>query len=171
MLTVMTVFVAIAAVAILIDTILVLGFCVVAWRIYKRASAETSKLKIDGEAIILTTKQIADAVLRLRDPINSTAASLAEVSRLVRDRAVSVDSAVGEIVERTRAQTARIDLLVTNVVTQVETAVATAHRAVISPVQEIAAVAKGLQAGFDSFFSRRRTSTVREGPRDEEMFI
>jgi hypothetical protein len=45
------------------------------------------------------------------------------------------------------------------------------QRGVLAPVQEVSAVIKGMQAGLEFLFSRRRSTSVSEAAQDEQLFI
>jgi len=106
-----------------------------------------------------------------REPIRSIAANLAEVSRVLRDRAGQVDRVVEELVERSRLQIIRVDQMATELIAKVESTVDAVQRQVMKPIQEASAVLQGVRSGLQFLFSRRRNARPGETTQDEQMFI
>lgn len=169
--TLIAVFVVIAAIAIVIQMLVFLGFFLMARKAYKQASlvGETARPGID--AAIKAFRDIAEIVSVSKQSIETVAANASGVSQVVRERAVSLDAALGDIVGKTRSQAERIDLMISTLVDQVETTAGALQRTVLGPIQQMTALAKGFQASLDFFLTRRRPPTVREATQDEEMFI
>jgi hypothetical protein len=90
---------------------------------------------------------------------------------MLRERTGDVDGLVAELVDRSRAQVIRMDRMVSDLVQKVETTSEAVQRGVLAPIQEISAVIKGMQAGLDFLFSRRRTTSASETTQDEQLFI
>lgn len=169
--TLIAVFVVIAAIAIVIQMLVFLGFYLMARRIHKQASQVGEALRPGVEAAVRTFRDVAEAVSVSKESIRAVAENAAGISRLARERVGSLDVALGDLVSKTRAQAERIDLLISTLVDQVETTANAWQRTVLGPIQQMAALAKGFQTGLDFFLSRRRSPTVREATQDEEMFI
>jgi ABC-type transporter Mla subunit MlaD len=127
--------------------------------------AQDARQKAD-QAIQAVTQILSDA----REPVRTATTNFAEVSKVVRNRAVLVDEALQDITIRTRSQVAHADQVFSGVLNKVETTANVVERNIVSPLVEIAAIFKGIQVGLDQLF-RGRASTVREATQDEEMFI
>jgi ABC-type transporter Mla subunit MlaD len=106
-----------------------------------------------------------------REPIRTITTNLAEVSRVLRDRAGQVDRVVEELVERSRLQMIRVDQMATDLVTKVESTVDAVQRQVMKPIQEASAVLQGVRSTLQFLFSRRRSPRPGETTQDEQMFI
>jgi phosphoenolpyruvate synthase/pyruvate phosphate dikinase len=74
-------------------------------------------------------------------------------------------------VDKSRAQVVRVDQMVSDLIEKVETTSDAVQRGVLAPIQEVSAVIKGMQAGLEFLFSRRRTTSVSEAVQDEQLFI
>ncbi len=166
--TLIAVFVVIAAIAIVLQLLILLGLYLVARRIHGEVSETTreAKQRLDAAA-----RAIAAPFAESREQIKAVTLNVAEVSRIIRERTSSVDDVLAEMIERTRQQMQRIDQLISNLAERVDSTAGVVQRSVIAPFQEIAAITKGIQCAFDFFLSRRQPSTVREATQDEEMFI
>ncbi len=116
-------------------------------------------------------RALTDILTDSREPVRNLTTDLAEVSRVLRNRSGQVDSVVEELVDRTRLQIVRVDQLVSDLCAKVENTSDVVERNVLVPIQELSAVMKGLRAGLEFLFSRRRPSAVAEATQDEQMFI
>lgn len=113
------------------------------------------------------TEMLADS----REPVRTITNNLAEISRILRERTGQADSVVEELLDKTRRQIIRVDGMVSNLVEKVESTSDRVERNVLVPIQEVAAVMKGVRAGLEFLFARRRGSSVSEATQDEQMFI
>lgn len=165
--TLITVFVIIAAVAIVIQMLILLGFALAARRAFKQAAHLSEVVKPWVEPAQRILRDISEMAAASR----AVAENASTLSRIARARADSIDAALGEIIARTRSQAERADLLIANLMDQVETTANAWQKAVIRPIQQITAVARGVQTAMDFFMSHRRPPNVREPAHDEEMFI
>lgn len=166
--TLIAVFIVIAAVAIVLQMLLLLGFLLIFRKAYMEARSGYREAKRQIDLVVQTA---ADVITSAREPVKTATANMAEISRIVRDRAASIDGALGEALEKTRFQIDRADLLVSSLVDRVTAAADSIERNVLGPLQRFSALARGIQAGLDFFLSRRRPSTANEAKHDEEMFI
>jgi len=124
------------------------------------------KLRLDPLA-----QSVTEIVSNARDPLRTITTNLAEISKMLRERTSDVDALVAEFVDKSRAQVIRLDQMVSDLVEKVETTSDAVQRGVLAPIQEVSAVIKGMRAGLDFLFSRRRTTAVSEATQDEQLFI
>jgi transposase len=117
------------------------------------------------------TQSVTEIVVNAREPLRTITANLADISKMLRERTSDVDGMVAELVDKSRAQIIRMDQMVSDLVEKVETTSEAVQRGVLAPVQEVTAVIKGMQAGLEFLFSRRRTTSVSEAAQDEQLFI
>jgi predicted PurR-regulated permease PerM len=117
------------------------------------------------------TQSMTEIVANSREPVRTITANLAEISRLLRDRTSNVDEVVAEMVDKSRLQIIRVDHMVSDLVARVETTADVVQRSVLTPIQEVSAVIKGVRTGLEFLFARRRPSSVTEGTSDEQLFI
>lgn len=166
--TLIAVFVIIAAVAIVIQMLILLAFFLAARRVRNEVTRVSREAKQRVDSAI---QGLLEIVSESREPIKTITVNAADISRIARDRAGALDEALGEITEKSRLQARRIDQLVSDILGKVETTADAVQRNVLTPLQEVSAVVAGLRSGLDFLFSRRPHSTVREATQDEEMFI
>jgi ABC-type transporter Mla subunit MlaD len=166
--TLLTIFVIIAAAALVLQGLAMYGL----YKVMERMHGEVSFLRAEVTNHI---DPLADSLMEIvgdsRDPLRSITVDLAEVARVLRERTGSVDDVIDDLLDRFRLQVIRVDQTITNVLEKVDKTTATVQRNIIAPVSEASALLKGVQAGLDFFLSRRRQSYTRDVPQDEQMFI
>lgn len=166
--TVLTVFVIIAALAFVAQAFLM-------YLLYH--SLRDLPGKIDGiradvkQRLDPITQSVTEILADSREPMRTITANLAEISRILRDRTNNVDEVVADLVDRSRLQIIRVDQMVSGLAEKVESAADKVHTQILTPIQEISAVIKGVRSGLEFLFSRRRVSSVSEATQDEQMFI
>ncbi|MGH9327308.1 MAG: hypothetical protein ACRD2B_11590 [Terriglobia bacterium] len=166
--TLIAVFVVIAAVAIVIQMAVLLGFFLIALRIRKQVSEIARDARQYMDRVAAAALEI---VTGSRAPIKEVTANVAETSRIVRERASRLDEAVGDFTEKTRQQVDRIDSLVSSLVDRVDGTANSVQRNILGPLQEAGAIFRGIQTGLDFLFSHRQSAAAREAKHDGEMFI
>jgi ABC-type transporter Mla subunit MlaD len=117
------------------------------------------------------TQSVTEIVSNAREPLRNITTNLAEISKMLRERTSDVDELVADFVDKSRAQVIRVDQMVSDLVEKVETTSDAVQRGVLAPIQEVSAVLKGMRAGLEFLFSRRRTTSVSEAAQDEQLFI
>ena len=166
--TVLTIFIIIAAAAIVLQAFFMFGL----YRAIRKIKGEVVGIRADmSRRIDPLAESLTEIVGNSRDPLRSITADLAEVARVLRERTGSVDEVLDDLLDRFRLQVIRVDQTITDVLEKVDKTTATVQRNIIGPVSEASAVLKGVQAGLDFFLSRRRESRTSDVPQDEQMFI
>jgi methyl-accepting chemotaxis protein len=166
--TVLTIFIIIAAAAIVLQAFFTFGL----YMAIREIKGEVAGIRADmSRRIDPLAASLTEIVGNSREPLRSITADLAEVARVLRERTGSVDDVLDDLLDRFRLQVIRVDQTITGVLERVDKTTATVQRNIIAPVSEASAVLKGLQAGLDFFLSRRRESRTSDVPQDEQMFI
>lgn len=167
--TLIAVFVVIAAVAIVIQMLVLVGLFLMVWKFYKQAMLVSREVRRHMDTVVtLATEVLAQS----REPLRAAAMNMAEVSQMIRARAAVVDSALAGFLDQARAQFERLNFLAGSLMDRMESTAGVVERNVLGPLREFSALARGLTAGLDFFlFSRRRSLAGREATQDEEMFI
>jgi|YelNatPaOPRAMG01_1025707.scaffolds.fasta_scaffold25807_2 uncharacterized membrane protein (Fun14 family) len=165
---VLTVFVVIAALALVLQGLAMFGL----YKIMQRMQGEVANIRSEmSERINPLAEALTGIASDAREPLRTITADLAEVTRVLRERAGSVDEVMDDLVDRFRLQVIRVDKTITDVLEKVDKTTTVVQRNIIGPVSEAAALLKGIQAGLDFFLSRRRESRTSDIPQDEQMFI
>lgn len=166
--TVLTIFIIIAAAAIVLQAFSMFGLYVSV----RRVQEEVKDLRGDVmRRIDPLAQSLTEIVSSSRDPLRSITSDLAEAARVLRERTGRVDDVLDDLLDRFRLQVIRVDQTITDVLEKVDKTTSAVQRNIIAPVTEASAVLKGVQAGLDFFLSRRRDSRTSDVPQDEQMFI
>ncbi len=165
---VLTFFIIVAAIAIVLQAVAMLGVYRGVDRIQKEINGTRTELRQQlGPLVQSLNETLSDS----RQPLTTAANNLAEVSRMLRERTASVDALADELVSKTRMQIVRVDQAIADILEKFETTTAQIQRSIVGPISEISALIKGIRSGLSFLLSRRQTSGVREAAPDEPMFI
>ncbi len=115
-------------------------------------------------------QSVTEILTDAREPLRAITTNLAEISKTLRERTSDADGLVAKLVDKSRAQAIRTDRMVSDLVEKVETTSDAVQRGVWAPIREVPAIIKGMQAGLEFLFSRRRTTGVSEAAQDEQLF-
>lgn len=166
--TLLTIFIIIAAAAIVLQALAMFGV----YKAIRRIQGDVAGMRADiNRRIDPLAESVTEIVTSSRDPLRSILGDLTDVARVAREGAGKVDGALDEILDRVRLQVIRIDETITDVLEKVDKTTSTVQRNIIGPVTEASALLKGVQAGLEFFISRRRDSRTSDVPQDEQMFI
>jgi methyl-accepting chemotaxis protein len=172
--TFLIIFVAVAAVAILIQAVILF----LIYRSTNRASARmegiAARIEERSTPVLITAYAIlTDAQPKIRD----ITSNLAEATAVVRANVTQIGEATAEIVERARMQAVRVDELISGTVNRIEDTAEMVQNTVVHPVRKIQAILQALQAGI-GFLRQGRSRGRRDGTTgqavdgdEEEMFI
>jgi methylthioribose-1-phosphate isomerase len=155
----LTLFVAMTAIAIMTQAGVLVGMYVMS----KRLSEQV-------ERFIRETREMMVPVRSIAENLRLASANLVEIGLSARDQFRRVEAMVTDTGEALHLQLERFDRVSQNVIDRINETTEIVQDSVVRPVREIAAVAKGLTRGFGLFFGRSR-STVDQARQDEELFI
>jgi len=163
LLTVLTVFVAVAAVALLIQAISLIGM----FLIFRQLRAKLFAVWPQIEQIVEISKRTAQGVEKNAEKIASTSLTILDLSK---QQLVKVDSLVDDASTRAKVQMERAEMVLDDTMTRVQSTVSVVQRSVLRPIREVHGVVSGVRAAV-SHFGRASRSTVDHATSDEEMFI
>ncbi len=169
--TLLTIFVGIAALALL-------GQCVAFVFLAQALRKLSDQVEAVSAGMEKTAGQLGDKVGDLVGTISATAEkvkllqeNLAGTSEVIHRRVVSIDGFLSEATDSARLQVIRIQEAVDLACRRTEQAIDMLYRGVIRPVSEAGAIITGLRAGLAVLMRRSRAPLVRASHQDEEMFI
>jgi len=163
--TLLVVFIAVAAVSILIQA----GFSVATFFAARKAQKKIMNLADDVRlhalpAIISSRELIQDVTPKLKlitENLTATTATL-------RSKADQVGGLVGNVTERAQVQASRVDGMVKGTLDQLTNAVHAIEHGVAAPVRQVNGILNGLRAGMDVM--RKKTPTNHLDPEDD-LFV
>lgn len=149
--TLLTIFVIIAALALLLQASLLAGMFFAVRSIQR----EVGELRADVKRRL---EPLSDAVTGIlvdaREPLRAIITNTAEISQVMRDRARRVDAWLEDAAEKGRQQLSRLDQVLGDVADKVRATTDEVQRTIMEPIREVSALVKGVQAGLDFLFSR-----------------
>lgn len=162
------IFVVVAALALFLQSLAMVGLYFSIRQLYGFLT------KMEGETrerLDKLSDNLSDIVVSAREPLKNITSNIVEISTLLRARTEQIDGVIADLTDRTRLQVIRLDQMVTGMVERAEHTAAAVEQNVVAPVQEVAAVMKGVRRGLEFLFARRRAASATEAVQDEQMFI
>jgi hypothetical protein len=156
----LTLFVALTAVAIVTQAGVLVGIYVMS----KRLSEQVERFMKDTREMMVPIGSIAEN-------LRVASANLVEIGISARDQFRRVEAMVTDTGEALHVQLARFDRLSRDVIDRINETAEIVQESVVRPAREVAALAKGLSRGFGAFLFRKTRSTVDQARQDEELFI
>jgi hypothetical protein len=163
LLTVLTVFVVVAVVAMCVQTVFLFGIYKAARALQEKAVpllpkldalVESSRVAIDD-----SRRQIVEITLKTSDILDVTRKQLARVDEVLEDAS-----------GRARVQFDRAEMVLDDAMIRTQETVALVHSGIMKPLREIQGVTAGVRAALN-FLMRGRHNGPVHATADEEMFI
>jgi methylthioribose-1-phosphate isomerase len=156
----LTLFVALTAIAIITQAGVLVGIYVMS----KRLSEQVERFMKETREMMVPVRSIAEN-------LRTASANLVEIGLTARDQFRRVEAMVTDTGEALHMQLERFDRVSQNVMSRINETAEIVQDSVVRPAREVAALAKGLTRGFGAFFFGRSRSTVDQARQDEELFI
>ncbi len=165
---ILTIFVAVTAIAVVIQMGLLLSMYI----LFKKRTARLFDLanRLESEALPVV-QNIRSLLIESRPKIETIVDSLSSSTQVVKAQIERLDTTVTDIVDRTRLQVIRADELVTRTMDRVEETTDMVHHTVMSPVRQLSAVMTGVMAGIGNYVGGRKVERTRRAVPHDEMFI
>jgi uncharacterized protein YoxC len=167
--TIITIFVVIAAVAIVLQTVILFVLYKALRQSSEKVEGIATRLEQQASPVLTTAAAILDDA---QPKIAEITTNLAESSASIRANVAQVGMATSEISERLRMQAARMDDFILNAAHKIEATSDLLQDKVFTPMRRVRAIVTALNAGLSFLKSNRprRRGNEREAE-DEEMFI
>ena len=163
LLIVMAVFIAVAAVALVIQMAFLFGI----YRSIKTAQQRSATFMDRWEPVADSSLQLLE---QLRRQSNEILTRVGEVAETTKNQVQKVDSLLTDVSHRAKSQMDRVDRTVENALERVHETAAALQGTILLPVRQLRALAVAVGAIFEHLFGSRRP-TVDRATLDEEMFI
>jgi methyl-accepting chemotaxis protein len=161
------IFIAVTAAAVLLQAGILAGM----YFAMRKTSAKVESLAEEVKTKVLPTAELAHSMMsELRPKIATVVDNVSVSTTMLRTQMERVDATLTDIVDRTRLQVIRADEFVNSTMDKLEETREVVQKTVVSPVRQISGLMRGVGAGLEAFFSRRRTRSSVSAPQDE-MFI
>ncbi len=165
--TVLTVLVAIIALAMIVQMLAVVLLVMEFRSRYDRMEALVSQISHDILPVLISAK---DLLTESREKVTIISINVIEITTAVKAQVTRLDGLLTEASERARLQLIRLDDLVSDTVGRVEETTQTIQKSVLGPIREITAILVGVRTSLDFLLKRNRRS-VEHVTQDEELFI
>jgi hypothetical protein len=163
LLNIMTVFVVVAAVALLVQTGLFFAMFMASRAIRKQI-----------ETLIAKVEPLAESGQKLVEEVRAytkdISAKTNEIMDLSRKQLARVDDLMGEAAGRTRSQMDRIEMVLDDTVNRYQETIALLQSGILRPLRQFNAITAGIRAALAVMAGASRR-TVEQATHDEEMFI
>jgi len=163
LLTLLTVFVFLAAIAMLIQAGTLLGLFIVARRIQEKVTVMTGPIT----GLIDTSKKTLQTVEGHIDRIGASSNAILDSTK---QQMVKVDSLLTDASTRAKVQMERAEMVLDDTMGRVQQTVSFVQSGVIRPVREVQGIVTGLRTAL-THLGRGGRPTVDHATADEEMFI
>lgn len=158
--TLLTIFVALATVAVMTQA----GVLVAIYMVSKRHSEQM-------ERFMNETRELMVPIRSITENLRVASANIVEIGAVAREQFRRVESMVNDTHEVLQTQLSRLDSATREVVERVSGTAQVLQDSVVRPVRELSAIARGVGRGIEALFFRRQRSTVDQAHSDEELFI
>jgi hypothetical protein len=163
--TLLVVFVAVAAVSILMQAGFTIGIFIGARKTQKKLMGLADDVRLHAlPAIIASRELIQDVTPKLK----TITENLTVVSTTLRAKTDKVGGLVGDVTDRAQAQATRVDGMVKSTLDQLTSAVQAIEHGVAVPVRQVSGILNGLRAGVD-VLRKKDFSNHRES--EDDLFV
>lgn len=163
LLTILTVFVIVAALALLIQAGTLIGLFIVA----RQLQAKVTEVMPEIHSILGTTKRTVGNVETHVQKIAGTASAILDITK---EQIVKVDELMSDATTRAKVQMERAEMVIDDAMTRTQETVSLVHRGVVRPVREVYGIVAGFRTAL-THLGRGGRPTVDHATSDEEMFI
>jgi ElaB/YqjD/DUF883 family membrane-anchored ribosome-binding protein len=112
---------------------------------------------------LTTVKEIGDGVKPVIERLSNT-------TEIVQKRVVDIDAFLSETTDTARQEIIQIREKIDAAVNKAEEVLQMLHDSILIPINQVSAVTRGIKAGIDALF-RRKKHPQRTSGQDEEMYI
>jgi hypothetical protein len=164
----LTVFVVVAAVAIVIQMLLLFAFYLQFRRLGSVLTRISGTLELRLSPLL---ERVENMLQETEGQMHNIIDDTAEVVRIVKSNGQRFDRVLEDGADRLRLQIIRADRMVTGALEAVEDTGAELRQSVLEPVRTVVAFIRGVEAGVNFLRGRSRTPERRRGAQDEGLFI
>ena len=172
--TLLTIFVGLAALAMFIQAVMLVGLLLVA----RKLQEKVMPLLGPAQGILESSKRMIDKVEGHVDRISTSVESHIEkignsssaILDTTKQQLVKVDGLLSDATTRAKSQMDRAEMVLDDTMSRVHQTVSTVQSGVLRPVREVQGLFAGVKGAL-SYLSKSGRATVDHATSDEEMFI
>jgi len=167
--TIQLALVAAVALAMLIQSIVLLAGLVALRKLAKSIREDLSEMR---SAVLPVIENTRNVIVRVAPKIEQTASDLALLTRALREQAADVQAAADEIIGRAQTQARRVDSMFSNVLDTVDRAGTFVAETVAKPMRQLTAFIASAKAVIDSLRSTQGSSrAANRANGDNDLFV
>lgn len=166
--TLLKIFIIVVSLAVIGQVAMLVGIYLSVGRLSQQVERVRADLKVKIDPIASNLTEILEGA---RTNIDKVGSNLVTLTELTRDRAGHLDSLVSEVSDRTRLQVLRMDHVIQETVGRIEETTRVVQRNVLTPIQEVSALIRGVRSGLEFFFAHRGQRHSTEPASEEQLFI
>jgi low affinity Fe/Cu permease len=163
LLILLIIFVALAAIAMFIQAIMLIGLFLVARKLQEKIMPMIPEV----EKVVGVVRRTVERVEKHVDKIGTTSSAILDVTK---QQLVKVDELLSDASTRAKVQMERAEMVLDDTMTRVQQTVSVVQTGVIRPIREVQGILAGFRGAL-AFLGRGRRPTVDHATSDEEMFI
>jgi hypothetical protein len=163
--TLLLVFIAIAAVSILLQAGFTIALFIGARKTQKKVIALVEDVRLHAMPAIMSSREL---LTDITPKVKTITENLTTVSATLRSKTDQVGGLVGDVTEKAQAQASRVDGMVKATLDQLSFAVQAVEHGIAAPVRHVNGIINGLRAGVDVM--RKGTPGNRVDPEDD-LFV
>jgi len=161
----LVVFIAIAAVSILMQAGFTVAMFIGARKAQKKLMALADDVRLHAMPVIMSSREVIQDVA---PKLKTITENLVATSTTLRAKAEQIGSAVGDVTNKVHAQASRVDGMVKSTLDHLTLAVQAIEHGVAAPVRQVNGILNGLRAGVDVM--RRKAPNNHLDPEDD-LFV
>ncbi len=167
--TLLGIFIAVTAVAVVIQTGILVG-------LYFAVRKSTAKMEALATQVtdkaLPTMETVQSMLVEIRPKLDVMTVNLSESSTLVRNQLGRLDATLTDALDRARLQVIRADELLNRTMDKVEETSDAVHKTVISPLRQVNGLMSAISTGVEVFLGQKRRHPKNgAGVPQDEMFI
>lgn len=166
--TIELIFVAIAALALLTQTFILLAIFLAVKKGVGSLKGEVEEIRASVMPVMQKTRDIVE---RLSPAVEQGVTDLASVARVLRAQAAAVDETIADVLDRVRNETSRIDAMFSGTLDAVDRAGAYVTEVVSKPVRQVSGILASIRAIIESLTTSNpgyREPVIHD---DKDMFV
>lgn len=180
--TVLTVFVALTALALLAQAGIMLGALLIGRKMFASIREDIEELRGSAMPLLKESRQLFERISPQVEPIlkevagaapnlKAISADVAALTKKARAQADGIEASALDAMERIKHQAARLDTAVTRVLDDTDRVLGFVHTAVGTPARQVAGVLAAARAIVDSFRHTDHAARPAQSANDHESFI
>jgi len=163
--TLLVVFIAIAAVSILMQAGFTVGMFIAARKTQKKIMGLAEDVRLHALPAIIASR---DVIQEITPKLKIITENLTAVSTTLRTKTEKVGGLVGDVTDRAQAQAERVDGMVKGTLDHLTSAIQAIEHGVAVPVRQVNGILNGLRAGVDVL--RKKDFSNHREPEDD-LFV